>query len=240
MSESVAQVDPLRRVITEEIYKAFGLSKLGMIKALFAPVFYPPAQRFAEIGAAFDRFVENFGFTEAARRILPFFSVDEAEAFGVENIPEEGPLLITSNHPGAYDSLVIAANLPRNDLKIIVGNIPFLENLPYVKMHMIFAKIDIHVRMAVIRSAIRHLQNSGALLVFPGGTIDPDPDFMPGASEQLGRWSRSIEIMVRKVPKTKMLITIVSGVLSAACIRNPLTRLRKTRVDRSAWPSLSR
>ncbi|MCJ7625895.1 MAG: hypothetical protein MUO76_20575, partial [Anaerolineaceae bacterium] len=75
MSESVAQVDPLRRIITEEIYKAFGLSKLGVIKALFAPFFYPPAQRFAQISAAFDRFVESFGFTEAARRILPFFGV---------------------------------------------------------------------------------------------------------------------------------------------------------------------
>jgi hypothetical protein len=232
MSESVAQVDPLRRIITEEIYKAFGMSKLGMIKTLFAPIFYPPAQRFAQIGAAFDRFVENFGFPEAARRILPFFIVDETEAFGVENIPKEGPLLITSNHPGTYDSLVIAANMPRNDLKIIVGNIPFLENLPYAKMHLIFAKIDIHLRMAVIRSAIRHMQSGGALLIFPSGTIDPDPSFMPGATEQLGKWSRSIEIMARKVPKMKMLITIVSGVLSETCMRNPLTRLRQTRVDR--------
>ena len=74
---------------------------------------------------------------------------------------------------------------------------------------------------------IRQVQEGGAVLIFPSGLVDPDPAFLSGAYQELGVWSPSLELVMQKVPEVKVLVTIVSGVLAPACLRNPLTRLPK-------------
>jgi hypothetical protein len=69
--------------------------------------------------------------------------------------------------------------------------------------------------MMVVRKVIRHLQDGGAVLIFPSGSIDPDPALSPKAADDLGSWSPSLEVMLRRVPQTRVLLTVVSGVLSA-------------------------
>jgi hypothetical protein len=82
--------------------------------------------------------------------------------------------------------------------------------------------------MLVIRRMVRHLRDGGALLIFPSGTIDPDPEILPGAPEALSRWSPSIELVLRTVPQTQVLVTIVSGVISWQAFRHPITHIRKS------------
>lgn len=96
-----ANVENLRRFITTEIFKALGLSA-GWVQRLFSPLFRAPTQRFAQLAAAFDDRVAQWGFCEAARWVLPNFARPVA-ASGTEHIPAEGPLLIASNHPGTCD-----------------------------------------------------------------------------------------------------------------------------------------
>jgi hypothetical protein len=81
--------------------------------------------------------------------------------------------------------------------------------------------------MTTVRSIIRQLECGGSLLIFPSGTIDPDPDIMPGAYEALEEWSPSLDVILRKVPQTQIIVTIVSGVLNPSFLRNPLARLHK-------------
>jgi hypothetical protein len=50
---------------------------------------------------------------------------------------------------------------------------------------------------------------------------------LPGAREALQKWSPSLPLFLRLVPEAKLLVTIVSGVLSPSCYRHPLNRLRK-------------
>ena len=38
---------------------------------------------------------------------------------GVEQVPARGPVLITCNHPGVFDAMVIFASLLRTDVKVI-------------------------------------------------------------------------------------------------------------------------
>ena len=99
--------------------------------------------------------------------------VDQTKVIGAETLPKEGPLLIASNHPGAYDSLVISSQIPRDDLKIISSDIPFVKKLPETSKHMIFSTHDPHDRMSAARKAIRHLKDGGALLIFARATMDP-------------------------------------------------------------------
>jgi hypothetical protein len=65
-------------------------------------------------------------------------------------------------------------------------------------------------------------------MLFPTGILDPDPAILPGAEKALENWSKSLEIFLRSVPETKVLVTIVSGVLAQECLRHPLTKLRRT------------
>ncbi|OGO29459.1 MAG: hypothetical protein A2136_04250 [Chloroflexi bacterium RBG_16_54_11] len=222
--EKFTDVESLTQYITDEIFKLFKQSPQSWLRRTFGPFFRVPTQRFARVAYTFDRYVEEYGFREAALRILPVFA-RAFEANNVENIPREGPLLITSNHPGTCDSIVIAANVPRPDLKIVATGIPFMRGLKNAADHLIYTTIDVHERMMVVRAVIRHLKQGGAVLIFPSGRIDPDPALSPEASDDLGKWSPSIEVMLRHVPQTRVLLTVVSGVLSARWRWNPFVRL---------------
>jgi hypothetical protein len=219
-----SDIETQTQFITDEIFKLFKASPQSWARRTFGPLFRLPTHRFAKVACTFDRYVAEFGFREAARRILPVFA-QAFEAHNVENIPQHGPLLITSNHPGTCDSLVIAASIPRADLKIVATGVPFMQGLRNAAKNLIYTTVDVHERMMVVRSTIRHLQDGGAVLIFPTGTIDPDPALSPEAAHDLGKWSPSIEVMLRHVPQTRVLLTVVSGVLSARWRWHPFVRL---------------
>jgi hypothetical protein len=218
----------LRHNISTEALVALGLPRTGLLQTLLRPLVWPPSERFARLAAEFDRRVALYGLTEATRWAMPIF-VEDAQSFGVEHIPATGPLVVASNHPGSYDALLIASSLGRDDLKILVSDVPFLRHLYATSSHFIYTKTDQGAleRLGAARESLRHLQAGGALLVYASAQVDPDPALLPGAAEELQRWSSSLPFFVRKVPETKILVTIVSGVLEPSCFRHPLTRLRK-------------
>ena len=226
MENQPVTIEALRERITRDIHSALGLGDARWSYRPLELLLRVPMHRFAQLGARFDEWVERLGFAEAARQVLPVFVIGFGTS-GAEHVPAEGPLLITANHPGAYDSLLIAACAGRNDLKIVAGDIGFLRGLPATKEHVVFRTQDLHVRVGALRSAIRHLESGGALLIFPSGRIDPDPEVLPGGKDALREWSPSIELMLRRVPEAQVLVTIVSGVLASTCARSPLTRIWK-------------
>jgi hypothetical protein len=82
--------------------------------------------------------------------------------------------------------------------------------------------------MVAIRAGIRHLQDGGALLIYPTGIVDPDPDISAGLEESIGTWSGSLEIFLRRAPQTCVAPAIVSSVLSRRYFNNPLVKIPKT------------
>jgi hypothetical protein len=226
MAQEINRVDELSTNIIDDIFRAIGFSATSWPRRLLGPLLLPPATRAAKLAASFDEYVAHSGICEAARWILPRF-VKDVDARGAENIPEEGPVLIAANHPGTYDALAIVSRLVRKDLKLVVSGIPAFQGLAYTRQQLIYATNDINVRMAVAREVIRHLEVGGALLIFPTGKMDPDPAILPGAPDALARWSPSLELVLRKVPQTQLVVTIVSGVIAPSCLRNPIARLQK-------------
>lgn len=219
-------VADLTRTISQEIWKALGLPPDTRLRPLLQPLIWPSTRRFAQVAANFDRMVAESGFLAAMRGVLPSF-VTGLKVTGDGSLPDRGPLLVAANHPGGADALAVAASLPRNDLKIVVSALPFVRELPNAARHFIYTTLDPHQRMEVVRAAIRHLRDGGALLIFPRGVVEPDPDVLPGASEELSEWSPSLGIMARAVPQLEIVTAIVSGVLTRESLRNPLARLRK-------------
>jgi hypothetical protein len=215
----------VRGQILDEVFVAFGSEPQGWPRKWLWPPFWPAAYTFGKILESINSNVERLGVQEAARLLLPRF-VKGYQAEGVEQIPLEGPLIVASNHPGAYDSVVILASLPRPDVKIVVSDVPFLRELPALDSHFIYTLAQAHGRMTTVRGMLRHVQEGGAVLIFASGLVDPDPAVLPDASQALEQWSPSLDLVLRKTPETRIVPTIVSGVLSPACLHSWLTRLQ--------------
>lgn len=156
----------------------------------------------------------------------------QATAEGIENIPKNGPVVILSNHPGAYDSMAIGSCVHRRDFKIIVGETRFYTTLPNIQPLLIMVSLDPAQTMLALQKAVEHLKQGGILLQFGSGLIEPDPAIRTVGDEVFAKWSRSLEIMLRKVPQTRVVPAIVSGVLQERFASHPLTWLRKDAMDK--------
>ena len=224
---------PLNTSLINEIIRAMGLPNNPASQALIRFFFEKSTLRFADIALELDHEIEQHGSMRGARWLLKHF-ITGFDVSGAELIPQTGSLIIACNHPASYDGMVIAACIPRSDFKIIIGEIPPYQFLPHVSHHAIFSPPvkNTFGRMQTVRNALRHLKNGGALLIFPRGGIEPDPAFMPKPDAEFDHWSRSLEIFLRNVPETQVLVTTVSGVISQRIFEHPFTWFRKSRPDR--------
>jgi len=220
------EVAVYRDRIIDEICYALGVGRSGVMRRLLGPLFKRPAGRFGRIAARADLEVRSTGISGGARQILPDFSLT-VSARGVELIPQDGPLLVVSNHPGALDSLAILSRIPRKDLKVFLSDVPFTRAFSAARQYFIFVPPERAGRLAALRGSIDHLRSGGALLIFPHGDVEPDPEVSPGAAESIQGWSRSIEIMLRRVPESWLQAAIVSGVLAQKSVRSPFVKIRK-------------
>ncbi len=223
----------LNNTFLNELAKAMGLPQTISTQNLLHLLFGRATRRFAELVLRFDHEIEQNGAAQGAKWLLSHF-VAGHESQGEDLIPQTGPLIIAANHPASYDGLAISAYINRPDYKIIIGEIPSYHYLPHVSQHAIFSPNvkNTFGRMQTVRNAVQHLKNGGALLIFPRGGIEPDPAFMPNPDGEFDKWSRSLEIFLHSVPLTRVLVTTVSGVISPASMRHPITWFRRTRADR--------
>jgi len=222
----------LTTLLLDETIKALGLPAGRLSRALLGPLVYRPANRFARLGVLFDRYMAQGGFPVAARWALESHQV-QVRLRESGSVPGSGPLLVTSNHPGGMDCLALAAGLGRSDLKIVASGMPFLRNLPEVARHLILvSRVGAHARMSALRQSIRHLEQGGALLIFPRGRVEPDPAFFTEAEISMEKWSPSVRILLDSVPRLKWMVAVVSGVVSNKALEHPIARRKRELTER--------
>ncbi len=227
-----ADIATLTRLIDNEVIRAMGIPVDSWLAERLHRILARATRRFSELFSEVDRIVAEQGFPAGALFLLRHLA-SGYDARGAGNIPPTGPLIIASNHPGTIDSVALTASAGRRDLKIIASAVPFLENLPHIREHLIFTpRVNVQKRMISVRESLRHLQSGGSLLLFAHGTIDPDPSFMPVSLDDFKGWSRSLEIFLRGVPEVQVVVSIVSRVIDPVFMRHPLTWLRTARPDR--------
>lgn len=228
--ESKSSPTPEVNVITNALYSAvmsvMGLKRPNWITRSLYPLFSSPVQRMSYLLVELDRNIIPLGWNKAVKQFLSNF-VSGVSLRGEDTIPEHGPLIVTCNHPAAYDVVILAACIRRDDLKIIASDIPLIQKLPHIAEHIIPVPYHIPSRLHTVRAAIQHLKNGGALLIFPRGNVEPDPAVSPGAEQSLSGWSASIELFLRKVPQTISTVAIASGILSGKWFKNPLIKMWK-------------
>ena len=221
----------LQRLILDEVAVTFGAAADGPVRRICGRVFALPTGRFARHFMAADREVGRAGLASGCGRLLSDLGIG-VEARGTERLPTGVPLVVVANHPGAYDSIALASRIPRRDLKIFLFEVPFFRAIPNASGWFLYATNDPVNRMTALRATIRHLRDGGSVVLFGTGIIEPDPALGPGAITALGRWSRSIEIIVRQVPGVRLVLAAASGIMVPAFARTPLRYVRRTPVDR--------
>ena len=128
------------------------------------------------------------------------------ELEGLENIPEEGPCVIVSNHPhGMSDGLMIGdiAMKRRSDIRIVVNE--FLNCVRGMRPYLI--TVDVYggeeakrANMAGMREMLKWLREGHCLILFPSGSA-------ASWSEEDGRviddpWQTNMGAIIRKTGAT--------------------------------------
>mgnify|MGYP000220997903 CR=1 FL=1 len=225
-----SQLDTLTKINLEDLVSSFGLKDGSIPARILQKIFFQDAQKFASDMTDFDSEVGKNGLVEGARLALRKYFI-HVRVFGADHIPASG-FLALSNHPGLSDSLATFAALDRPDLKIIALQRPFLEGLTNLSKQLFYVTDDTAARMTLLRQVSAHLRNGGAALTYPAGHIEPDPDAHTDAVDSLSAWTDSVGVFIRMAPETPILPILVRGVVWRKALHHPLTRLRRTRLER--------
>ena len=152
------EVEIFKKRITQEILAALGFSRNSWLTSIVGRIFRKPIERFAQIAARFEDEIPVSGLYGGAQKILGDFPL-KVTAWGIEQIPKSGPVLILSNHPGAYDSLALVSCIPRQDLKLLVSDIPFSRALINANRDFIYVDFTASGGMQALRDSVNHLHN---------------------------------------------------------------------------------
>lgn len=231
VDDPAARRQALTAINTDDLLTAFGLGDARHGRSVLRFLCRAQARRLAREVMAFDEAVGACGLAQGSAKLLRRF-VAATTVIGQERLPPSGPLLIAANHPGLADTLALFMAITREDLRTIAADRPFLHALRETERYLYLARDAPGSRSHVLRRAARHLRAGGAVLTFPAGSIEPDPAVLPGAGASLATWSTSLGLVGCLVPDLTIVPAIVSGVLSAKALRNPLTLIRRQRRDR--------
>ena len=239
LSLSVTQQDQMSSAIhslteinLDDLVSSFGWQNYALPAAILRGLFIRPARKFARQVVEYDNLVGQVGLHEASLRMLRQHYLSDLRVVGREHIPAGGPALFLSNHPGLTDTVSLFTAIPRGDLRIIALHRPFLASLPNITRHLFYISDDPGERMRAVRKVSSHLRAQGAVLTFPAGQIEPDPDVHSGALDSLRDWNDSSSIFLRFAPDMQIIPVLVSGVVWERTAHHWLTRIKKTRLER--------
>jgi hypothetical protein len=228
---TTTQLDALTQASIPDVLDRLGLTDVHRGGALFRWFSRRAARRIARQLASYDQLVGTHGLLAGMEWLLQRF-VGVLKIAGQAFLPRHGPLLLVANHPGLMDVPALLVGLGRSDVAIVAADRPFFRALPHTSRHVIYVSSTKREHARALRTAASHLRGGQAVLLFPAGRIEPDPEILPGAVESLQHWSPSIGHLVRLAPETQIVPAIVRGVLSESAWHHPLPCLRRQPEDR--------
>lgn len=185
-----------------------------------------PARKIARVLHTIDQKVRSHPIWEVARDILPRFTKG-LEITGGLDVPREGPLLVVGNHPGAMDSVAALAALERQDVRVLANERPTLTTMPNASHHFFFLDAKNPVRIDVMRGLIEILKRGETVMMFPRGTLEPEPALYTGALDSLKAWSDSLGVFLSRVPETMLQLALTKNVITPQAWQYPLASLAK-------------
>jgi hypothetical protein len=219
--------ETLTQINLDDLVSSFGWQDNRILASFLRFVFRKPAEIFARHMVEFDDTIGLHGIHAGGRSLLNRY-VKDIRIFGADRIPESA-FLALSNHPGMTDTVALFTALDRKDLQIIALDRPFLNALPHTSRQLFYVHDDAAKRMTLVRQVSSHLKNGGALLTFPAGHIEPDPEVYEGAVESLQTWTDSVGVFIRMAPEAAILPVLVRGVVAAKYANHWLLKIKGTK-----------
>jgi hypothetical protein len=220
-------VEDIALAVILDISQHFHFNQDAWWYNLFHRLAMLPAVKFARVMRQSDLKVATHSLWEAARELLPRFT-QGWEVMGGKHLPQEGPLLIASNHPGAVDSIAALAVVERQDVHLLAYERPTLNALPNTSEHILYLDEYNPARLDIMRSLIQFLKYGEAVLMFPRGTVEPDPALYHGALDSLKHWSQSLGLFLSRVPETVFQLILTQNVLAPKAWNHPVAKLGKS------------
>jgi len=246
----------LHRVCQHDLSKLAGLSGSVVGSRALQLLLGSRVRRFARAMATFNTDIAREGVMVASRRLCARYG-GQVVAEGAETVPTTGPVLFAANHPGLMDTIAVYGTVPRPDIRALARPQPLLTLLSDLAPHLLMLPDDGPNRAGGLRQVLRTLRAGGALLIFPAGTLEPEPTLSrssvsrvsnrrngstphtplphtPLLHAPLGEWSSGVGTLVRLAARQGIALqvvpTAISGVLSTATWHRfaPLVRLRRT------------
>jgi hypothetical protein len=223
--------DKVTHLTTEEMIGLLGWQASPGRRWAASHLLRSGARRFARHAVSYNRHIQTIGWCAANRLAIRAYT-HSLIVLGIGHIPQQGPLLIASNHPGIFDFMAISAACGREDLRILAYSRPFLHSLPGVDSHMIYVTRNAERRVGALLEIDRDLRGNRSVLIFPAGVSEPDPSCLPGAIASLENWQSSLALLLRRAPQTKIIPTLVSGVFWPPAFNLSLIRRRPSMLER--------
>nr|MBI9044709.1 1-acyl-sn-glycerol-3-phosphate acyltransferase [Anaerolineaceae bacterium] len=208
-------------IVEFELFEHFKLQNKRLIREALRPLIHKAVMRVAEVSCKFDQKAGEDGLHGASKLVQDDFLSRLDVQFNTP-IPEEGPLLIISNHPGGMESIALMAGLNRPDIHIFANQRPYFLALKNLSKFMVYQDPQENSHFLALKKALEVLRKGQALIMFPYGTLEPDPALIDGAEKLIQNWSRSISLFLSRVPDLNVLPVIISNVLTRKAFKNPL------------------
>jgi hypothetical protein len=224
------QLETLTQINLDDLVSSFGWQGNAILSRLLKWIFRKPAEIFAKHVIEYDNVTGREGI-HAGGRVLAERYAKEIRIIGADRIPDSA-FLALSNHPGMTDTVALFSALNRKDLHIIALDRPFLNALPNTTNQLFYVYDDSAKRMSLVRQVSLHLKNGGAILTFPAGHIEPDPDVYEGAIESLQTWTDSVGVFIRMAPEASILPVLVRSVVAKRYANHWLLKIKKTKEEK--------
>ncbi|NWF64647.1 MAG: hypothetical protein HXY38_10110 [Chloroflexi bacterium] len=225
-----SNLETLTEINLDDLVSSFGWQNYPILARILRFFFRAPAQTFARHAVEYDKTVGDKGIVAGGWNLTRRYDRD-LRIVGADRIPESA-FLALSNHPGMTDTVALFAALNRDDLRIIALDRPFLNALPHTTSHLFYVYDDPAQRMSLVRQVSAHLKKGGAVLTFPAGHIEPDPDIYPGAVESLSEWTDSVGVFIRMAPEAAILPVLVRNVVARKYSNHWLLNIKKTKEEK--------
>lgn len=222
-------LDSLTEANLGDLYRAF---KVPLRWQPFFRVFFQASARgLARELLEFDRDIAHVGLHKAAQKLLKHHA-GLVQHQGL-SIPKSGPLLLSINHPGLSDVLVLLSILERSDVRLIAAERSLLRALPNLCNHLIFLGDKLQLRLSSIRESKAHFNRGGCIVLFAKGGIESDPRIdRQAALKSLEGWKESLEVFSSLHPDTRLQAAIVKGIRHPGTFNHPLLRLQREEKER--------
>lgn len=225
-----SNLDTLTEINLDDLVSSFGWQNSPILSRLLRFFFRNPARTFAQHMVEYDDIVGTHGIVEGAWNLSRRY-VKGIRILDADRIPDSA-FLALSNHPGMADTITLFAALNRKDLRIIALDRPFLNSLPHTTGQLFYVYDDPTKRMTLVRQVSAHLKKGGAILTFPAGHIEPDPDVYPGAVDSLKEWTDSVGVFIRMAPEAAILPVLARNVVAKKYANHWLLKIKKTREEK--------